>query len=49
VDRRRVEWLVLLGLLVPVTAGAAMWAEPEVAAVRKVVEAQLGDATPSWL
>jgi hypothetical protein len=39
--RRRFACLAVLGLLVPVLAGAATLAEPEASAVRKVVEAQL--------
>jgi len=39
--RRRFACLSLLGLLVPVLAGAETLAEPEASAVRKVIEAQL--------
>lgn len=39
--RRRLGCLAVLGLLAPLTAAAALLAEPDASAVRKVVEAQL--------
>jgi hypothetical protein len=39
--RRRLGCLAVLGLLAPMTAAAALLAEPDASAVRKVVEARL--------
>ena len=39
--RRRFGYLAMFGLLAPVAASAALLAEPDASAVRKVVEAQL--------